>query len=130
MNLEEAQAKAEELVKLTAQQKEVSNKIKLLKGELLEFAELEAWTDHVFTMDNGFVEIATNTKYKLVDIPSEFKVPSDVAAQDTAQKAFEAKIVLSKEGKQMFKENHPSIVKLMVPELKRTLKVTVDSQQS
>ena len=32
MNLEEAQAKAEELVKLTAQQKEVSNKIKLLKG--------------------------------------------------------------------------------------------------
>jgi hypothetical protein len=125
MDSKEVELKAHELVDLTIKYKEISDKIKLLKAEIKEYTEIENISETSWGTDNGFVEVVSNTKYKLVDIPAEFEVPSDIAAIDTAQKAFNAKIVLSKEGKKMFKQNYPAITKLMVPTIKKEVKVVV-----
>lgn len=125
MNKEEAELKATELVTLSLQAKEIKEKIDLLKAELLEFTEIENISDTVWQADNGYVEVKTETKYKLADIPSDFKVSTDIVAIDVAEKAFENKIVLSKEGKQLFKEKYPSIVKLMIPTIKKNIKITI-----
>ena len=123
MNKEEAELKATELVALSLQIKEIKDKIDLLKAELLEFTEIENISDTVWQADNGYVEVVTETKYKLTEIPSDFKISTDIVAIDVAEKAFENKIVLSKEGKQLFKEKYPSIVKLMIPTIKKKIKV-------
>lgn len=125
MNKKEAETAAQELVKLTIQYKELSNKIKTMKDELKMYTELENISDITWSADNGYVEVISETKHKLVDIPADFTVPSEIAAIDTAQKAFNAKIVLSKEGKKMFKENYPAITNLMIPTIKKTVKVVV-----
>ena len=123
MNKEDAELKATELVALSLQIKEIKDKIDLLKAELLEFTEIENISDTVWQADNGYVEVVTETKYKLTEIPSDFKISTDIVAIDVAEKAFENKIVLSKEGKQLFKEKYPSIVKLMIPTIKKKIKV-------
>lgn len=125
MDAKEAELKAHELVDLTIKHKELTNKIKTLKAEIKEYTEIENISDTSWGTDNGFVEVVSQTKYKLADIPAEFKVPSDVAAIDTAQKAFKAKIVLSKEGKKMFKQQYPAITNLMIPSIKKTVKVVI-----
>ena len=122
---EEAEKYAEELVKLTLQQKETSEKIKKLKGELLEYTNLSNIADLTWMVDNGYVEVSTKTQTKLADVPAELKVPSDVAAIDIAEKAFKAKISLTKEGKRMLQEQHPSIVKLVIKTLKKKIHVVV-----
>ena len=123
MKKEDAELKATELVALSLQIKEIKDKIDLLKAELLEFTEIENISDTVWQADNGYVEVVTETKYKLTEIPSDFKISTDIVAIDVAEKAFENKIILSKEGKQLFKEKYPSIVKLMIPTIKKKIKV-------
>ena len=125
MDSKEVELKAHELVELTIKHKELSDKIKLLKAEIKEYTDIENISETSWGTDNGFVEVVSTTKYKLVDIPADFTVPSDIAAIDTAQKAFNAKIVLSKEGKKMFKQNYPAITNLMVPSIKKQVKVVV-----
>ena len=122
---EQAEKYAEELVNLTLQQKEITEKIKKLKGELLEFTDVQNIADFTWMVDNGYVEICTNTISKLTDVPAELKVPIDIAAIDVAEKAFKAKISLTKEGKRMLKEEHPSIVKLVIKTLKKNIKVVI-----
>ena len=114
---------ASELVALTIEKQGLDKKIRALKGQILEYTDLENINDISWLVDNGCVEITTETKYRLADVPAEFKVAHEVAAVDVAQKAFKTKVVLTKEGKQMFKEQHPSIVKLMIPNVKKRLKV-------
>lgn len=123
VNKKEAEQKASELVNLTRQQNELKAQIKQIKGELLEFVELENLNDYNWMMDNACVEVTTVTTYKLADIPADVKVSPEVAANDIADRAFESKIVLSKEGKKMFKDQQPSIVALMIPKVKKKLKV-------
>ena len=125
MEREEAELKAEELVKLAIQRKEINDKIRQLKGELLEYADIENIADIAWPADNGLVEVMTETKYKLADVPAEVKVSSEVAAVDIAEKAFKSKISLTREGKELFRDRHPSIVKLMIPTIKKRLKITI-----
>lgn len=125
MDKKQAELKAQELVQLTIQHKDLSSKIKILKDELKQYTDLENIADITWSADDGFVEVLTETKHKLVDIPADFKVPSEIAAIDTAQKAFNAKIVLSKEGKKMFRDNYPVITNLMIPTIRKKVKVTV-----
>lgn len=125
MNKQEAELKAAELVQLTLKHKELSEQIRTLKAELKEYTEIENLSDYVWQVDNGYIEVNSVTRYKLADIPADFKIPSEIAAVDTAQKAFKAKIVLSKEGKKMFKEQYPPITNLMIPQIKKTIKVIV-----
>ena len=125
MEREEAELKAEELVKLAIQRKEINDKIRQLKGELLEYTDIENIADVAWPADNGLVEVMTETKYKLADVPAEVKVSSEVAAIDIAEKAFKSKISLTREGKELFRDRHPSIVKLMIPTIKKRLKITI-----
>jgi hypothetical protein len=125
MNIEEAELKAEELVKLTLEQKDIADKIKQIKGELLEFTELENISDYTWRADNGCVEMTTTTKYTLAEVEADVKISPNVVAIDVGERAFDSKIVLSKEGKKMFREQHPSIVNLMIPSTKRNIKVIV-----
>lgn len=125
MNKQEAEEKAKELVDLTNTYKEIQARIKQIKSELIEFVELENRNDYNWMMDNACVEVITVTTYKLADIPADVKVSPEVAANDIADRAFESKIVLSKEGKRMFKDQQPSIVALMIPKIKKQLKVLV-----
>jgi hypothetical protein len=125
MDKNEADLKAEELIKLSIQHKELAERIKLLKQELKDYTDCENINEMNWSADGGFVEVKTETKYKLADIPADIKVSSDVAAIDVAAKAFEPKVVLSKEGKRMFRDQYPAIVKLMIPTIKKTIKVTV-----
>lgn len=123
MDSREAEEKAIELVGLQLQQKELSNKIRTLKAELKEYTDLENLNEFTWTADNGYVEVLTKTKYTLADIPADVKVDSTVAAVDVAEKAFTSKIILSKEGKKMFKEEYPPIMKLMIPKQKKEIRV-------
>lgn len=122
---DEAEKLASELVELTISQKEVVQKIKDIKAQLLEYTEIEDINDTSWSADGGYVEVTTKTKYDLVDIPADVQVDPNVCAIDLAEKAFTSKIVLSKEGKQMLKEEYPSIMNLVVPKFKKQIKVVV-----
>ena len=122
---DEAEKLASELVELTISQKEVVQKIKDIKAQLLEYAGVEDINDTSGSADGGDVEVTTKTKYDLVDIPADVQVDPNVCAIDLAEKAFTSKIVLSKEGKQMLKEEYPSIMNLVVPKFKKQIKVVV-----
>ena len=74
--------------------------------------------------DNGYVEVKTEVKQKLVDIPADTKVDANVCPIDIAEKAFKSKIVLTKEGKKMLLEEYPTIVKLVDKIEKKGIKVT------
>ena len=97
----------------------------MIKGGLLEYSDIEGLANHVWQVDNGYVEIVTNTKYKLVDVPATVEVDPNAVPIDVAEKAFKSKVTLTKEGKQMFEEGYESIRKLMVPNDKKELKVNV-----
>lgn len=125
MDAQEAEKLAEELVQLSIEQKEISSRIRQIKAELKDYADLENMNEHTWSNDNGYVEVITKTKYKLTDVPADFTIPSDVAAIDVAQKAFKSKVELSKEGKKMFKEQYPPIVRLMIPSIKKELRVVI-----
>ena len=68
-----------------------------------------------------------NTKitYKPAEIPFEVKVDSDACPTDIAEQAFTTKLVLTKEGKQMLREEYPTLMKLMIPTSKLKITVTV-----
>lgn len=125
MNKEEAENKATELIQLAIQEKELKSKIKTLKADLLDYLALENKNEHIWNADNGYVELVTETKYKLADVPADIKVSPDVAAIDVAEKAFKSKVVLSKEGKRMFRDQYPAIVALMIPKIKKRLKLHI-----
>lgn len=125
MNKEEAENKATELIQLAIEEKELKSKIKTLKADLLDYLELENKNEHIWNADNGYVELVTETKYKLADVPADIKVSPDVAAIDVAEKAFKSKVVLSKEGKRMFRDQYPAIVALMIPKIKKRLKLHI-----
>lgn len=125
MNEKEIEKLVEELVDLERKKKEVAARIKEIKGEIIDFTNTETINDKTWMTDNAYVEVTTVTKYKLADVPADFKISSDIAAIDVAEKAFKPKVQLSKEGKKMFKQQHPTIVKLMIPSIKKQLKVVV-----
>ena len=125
MNKEEAENKATELIQLAIQEKELKSKIKTLKADLLDYLDLENKNEYIWNADNGYVELVTETKYKLADVPADIKVSPDVAAIDVAEKAFKSKVVLSKEGKRMFRDQYPAIVALMIPKIKKRLKLHI-----
>lgn len=122
---QEMNALAAKLVDATNDLNKLKEEIKGYKDELMEFIKSESINDKTWLFDNAMVELRTNTRYKLAEIPSEFKVPSEIAAIDTAQKIFKNKIQLSKEGQKKFKQQDPDIMKLMIPELKQSLKVII-----
>ena len=122
---DEAEKLASELVELTISQKEVVQKIKDIKAQLLEYTEIEDINDTSWSADGGYVEITTKVKYDLVEIPAEVEIDPSVCAIDVAEKAFTSKIVLSKEGKQMLKEQYPSIMELVTPTSKKHIKVVI-----
>lgn len=122
---EEAERYAQELVMETIQYNQQKEKIKSIKDALLEYADFMNMNDHVWTCDNGYVELATKVKYKLADIPNETKIDPNVCAIDVAEEAFKAKIVLTKEGKKLLAEEYEPITRLHIPSEKRTLTVQV-----
>ena len=75
---EQAENYAQELVKLAIDEKGIKERIKSIKGGLLEFSDLEGLDNHVWMCDNGYVQIETNTKYKLAEIPSTFEVDPSI----------------------------------------------------
>ena len=124
--MEEIEKKVEELVKLSLEAKEIRGKIADLKAEIMEYCEQENLNDKSWATDNGYVELKTETKYKLADIPTDFKIDSQLnIATDISEKAFKVKVALTKEGKKLFLEKHPSIVNLMIPSIKRSIKVNI-----
>lgn len=122
---QEAEEAAKKLVDLTMKQNELSEQIKDIKAQLIEFTEVENMSDWSCAVDNGYVEIKTEVKYKLSEIPFETKVDSDACPTDVAEQAFTTRLVLTKEGKQMLKEQYPTLMELMIPTNKKSLKVLV-----
>ena len=122
---EEAEVAAETLIKKCLEAKTLNDEIKTLKAELLEYAEVENINEKIWPQDNGYVEIKTQTKYKLADIPCEPNIDATVVATDVAEKAFATKVYLTKEGKKMFNEKYPAIVNLMIAEEKRSVHVEI-----
>lgn len=123
---EQAENYAAELVRLTVDLNQTKERIKSIKGELLEYSDLEGLSNFAWNCDNGIVQIETNTKYKLAEVPATFEIdPAVNVPVDTAEKAFKTKVTLSKEGKKLFEEGLESIRKLMIPQDKKELKVLV-----
>lgn len=123
---EQAENYAQELVNLSIEEKQIKDRIKSIKGALLEFSDLEGLDNTVWSCDNGYVQIETNTKYKLAEVPATFEIdPAVNVPVDTAEKAFKSKVTLTKEGKKLFEEGLESIRKLMIPSDKKELKVQV-----
>lgn len=122
---EDADRVASELVALSIDIKEKQDKIKELKAQLLEYVDLEGINDTSWSADGGYVEISTKVKYNLPEIPADVQVDPNVCAIDVAEKAFTSKIVLSKEGKRMLKDGYPTIVNLVIPSEKKSLKVVI-----
>lgn len=125
ISAEDADKYAAELVRLSVDMEQTKERIKSIKDALMEFVDVEQLMEKVWVCDNGYVEFNFETKYKLVDIPATTEIDPQVVAIDTAKKAFETKIKLSKEGKKMFNEGDLSITKLMVSEDKPKLKVII-----
>ena len=122
---EEAEKYAAELVRLSIDVKQTKDRIKSIKDALLEFVDVERLDSKVWQCDNGYVDYHIETKYKLADVPATIEVDSEIVPEDTAEKAFKSKVTLTKEGKQMFEEGEQSIVRLMLPNDKKVLKVEI-----
>lgn len=122
---EQAEKYAEELVKLSIEQRQIKERINGIKGELLEFTDVENMSDKVWQVDNGLIEVHLETKYKLAEVPATIEIDPNVVAIDTAEKAFKSKVTLSKEGKRMFEEGDATIRKLMIANDKKVLKITI-----
>lgn len=114
-----------ELVSLSMEIREKQDKIKELKAQLLEYVDLEGINDTSWSADGGYVEISTKIKYDLPEIPADVQVDPDVCAIDVAEKAFTSKIVLSKEGKQMVKDGYPTLMNIVIPKEKKSIKVVI-----
>ena len=120
---EEAQKAAHELVEATIKVKELQSAIKDYKAGLLEFAEIENINDTSWAAQNGYVELTTQTKYKLSDIPVKPDIQQGVMPQDKADEIFDAKLALNKEGKKLLKHRDPDLMALMIPENKTKVQV-------
>ena len=125
ISAEEAEKYAAELVRLTVDMSQTKERIKSIKDALMEYVDVEQLPEKTWMCDNGIVEFKIVSKYKLVDIPSTTEIDPQVVAIDTAKKAFEAKIKLTKEGKKMLSEGDISIVKLMDTVEKKKIEVLV-----
>lgn len=122
---EEANEAAAKLVELTLKANELNSEIKDLKANLIEYAEIENIKETSWSSDNGFVELTTKVTYKPAEIPFETKVDADACPIDIAEQAFTSRLVLTKEGKQMLREEYPTLMKLMVASSKLKINVTV-----
>ncbi len=125
LSANEVEETVKEIIALSLQMKEYGDRIKLLKAEVKEYTEIEDICNHVWQVDDGYLEVKTEIKYKLAEIPADVTIDNNACPIDLAEKAFSSKIILSKEGKQMLKEEYPSIMKLMIPTEKKTLTVVV-----
>lgn len=126
ISAEEAEKYAAELVRLSIDMKQTKDRIKSIKDALMEFVDVENLNEKVWMCDNGYVDFHIETKYKLTEVPADFKIDSSVnVPMDTAEKAFKAKVTLSKEGKKLFEEGLESIRKLMIPTDKKVLKIEI-----
>lgn len=122
---EEAEKYAAELIRLSVDVKQTKERIKSIKDALMEYVDVEQLTEKIWVCDNGYVEFKIETKYKLVDIPATTEIDPQVVAIDTAKKAFETKVKLSKEGKKMLEEGDMSIVRLMDTVEKKKLEAII-----
>lgn len=122
---EEAEKYAAELIRLSVDVKQTKERIKSIKDALMEYVDVEQLTEKTWVCDNGYVEFKIDTKYKLVDIPATTEIDPQVVAIDTAKKAFETKVKLSKEGKKMLQEGDMSIVRLMETVEKKKLEAII-----
>lgn len=125
INSEQAETYAQELVRLSVEEKQIKERIRSIKEELLEFTDVEGLDSKCWQCDNGYVTVQFEVKYKLADVPAEIQIDPKIVAIDTAEKAFKSKVTLSKEGKQMFEEGDQTIRKLMIPNEKKRLKVEI-----
>lgn len=126
LSKEQAENYAQELVRLFVDLEQTKERIKSIKGALLEYSDIEGLDNFAWNCDNGIVSIETNTKYKLAEVPATFEIdPAVNVPVDTAEKAFKSKVTLTKEGKKLFEEGLESIRKLMIPHDKKELKVLI-----
>lgn len=125
LSREEAQEVATELVQLSLDIKEKQQKIKDLKAQLLEYVDLENIDDTSWSADGGYVEISSKVTYDLVELEADVNINPAVCATDLAEKAFTTKVVLSKEGRRMLKDQYPSLMSLVIPKSKKFLKVII-----
>ena len=116
---------AEELVSLSLKEKQLKQRIKTIKGTILEHCDINNISDQTWSVDNGHVCVTSQVKNKLVDIPFESKISPEVVAIDVAEKAFSSKLILSREGKKMVKNQEPSIMKLVIPCKKQIVKIII-----
>lgn len=125
MNKEEAKAASIRLIELTKKKKEVDAEVRKLRQQLIDFTDDENLLSTSWQHEGAFVEVDTQTKYKLVDIPAKVEVPQDVLDEHTFDVAIKPSFKLTKLGNKMFKQGDEELRKLMIPSQKKTIKVVL-----
>ena len=125
MNKQEAQEAAKQLIELTKQKKQLDTQVRKLRQQLIDFTDEENLLSTSWQHEGSFVEVDTQTKYKLVDLPAKIQVPQDVMDEHTFDVAIKPSFRLSKLGNKMFKQGDEELKKLMIPSQKKAIKVII-----
>ena len=128
MNKEDVKELARELVELTLESKKLNSRIKLLKGQILEYTDLENTDSIDFEGPHGYwVVVDTKINYKLVDIPKnnyELKVDEAIMSEDMFVENVAVRFGLSRNGNKLLKTGDAEIRKYLIPNTKKTISVT------
>lgn len=104
-----------ELLDLSIKAKEIRQRQKEIKFELLEMKELNELENNSFGNELGKVVIETEVKYELADLLPEVKIPTSVLNETQAKEFIKTKQTLTRYGRKMFKQGIPELQKIMIP---------------
>lgn len=122
----ETQEAVDELIQLTIQQKEIKNKIGILKEKLLDVADKENLLETSWGGTNGgFVSIETKVKYELADLQPKIEIDSSILSDKEVEMFVVPKLKLSRAGMKEFKKGNPELVKIMIPQHKKQIKLHI-----
>lgn len=97
--------KAHELVNLAMQQKELSDRIKVLKAEILEYTNINNLSETSWGVGASYVEVATQCTYRVNhDVPVKIEIDDTVCSPDVAEECLTAKLSFNKTGKRVLLE--------------------------
>lgn len=105
----------EELLDLSIKAKEIRQRQKEIKSELLQMKELNELKNNSFGNDLGNVVIETEVKYELADLLPEIKIPTSVLNETQVKEFIKTKQTLTRYGMKMFKQGTPELQKIMIP---------------
>ena len=120
--------KVNELLTLQQQVKELNKDVRRLKGEILEYAQVENYDETSWAGKDvkGFVVIETRVSHELADLQPKVEINNEILSDEKFSKYVKTKLNLSRKGMKAFRNGDEDLQKLMIPKSKRAIKIILN----